>query len=265
MPGSEKAECRPEMVQAYADGELAVAEALEMERHLKTCADCTAAYRNQRALSAALGDPALYCKAPPTLRARVAATLAPGDQTAEIELPEPPARRTLRPRLWTSLALAASAAFLVVITSTISMRFSRTAAQEQVLHDVVQSHVRSLILNHLTDVPSSDRHTVKPWFNGKLDFSPPVKDLAADAFPRVGGRIDVIEDRPVAALIYRRRAHYINLFVWPSADAPGAAGATSRRGYNVIHWNQSGMAYWAVSDLNRAELEQFVDLARTNS
>jgi anti-sigma factor RsiW len=262
MPGSEKAECRPEMVQAYADGQLGVAETLELEHHLKTCANCAAAYRNHRALSAALADPALYYKAPPALRDRLGAALTSRGARTEVAPPPPPAPRRL---LWRSLALAALAAFVVIMTATLSIRLGRTAPSELLVRDVVQSHVRSLLLNHLTDVPSSDQHTVKPWFNGKLDFSPPVKDLAADGFVLVGGRIDVIEDRPVAALIYRRRAHYINLFVWPSADQPGALIVTARRGFNVIHWNEMGMACWAVSDLNRAELQQFADLLRTAS
>ncbi len=261
MPTSEKANCRPEMVQAYADGQLGTSEALEMERHLKACANCDAAYRSQRALSAAIANPALYYKAPPRLRQRLAATLEPDEQNPIIS-GAPHARR---PLIWRSLALAASAAFAIVITAAIATRFNQTAPQDQALHDVIQSHVRSLMVNHLADVPSSDQHTVKPWFNGKLDFSPPVRDLASDGFPLVGGRIDVIEDRSVAALIYRRHAHFINLFIWPSADALGAEVTTSRRGYNVIHWNQSGMTCWAVSDLNRGELQQFVHLLRTSS
>ena len=259
MPISEKANCRPEMVAAHADGQLATSEALEMERHLKTCANCDTAYRGQRALSAMVGDPALYYKAPASLRQRLAETLAPDESSSPIMSRVSRARR---PHIWRNLALAASAAFVIVITTTIATRFNQTAPQEMALHDVIQSHVRSLMVNHLADVPSTDQHTVKPWFNGKLDFSPPVKDLASDGFPLVGGRIDVIEDRSVAALIYRRHAHFINLFIWPSADAPGPEVTTSRRGYNVIHWNQAGMTYWAVSDLNRGELEQFVEMLK---
>ena len=258
MPINEKANCRPEMVAAYADGELGAPQALEMEHHLETCPSCGAAYRRQRALSAAISDPALYYKAPAGLHDRLAASLGLDES--------PPARtssavRARRPLIWRNLAMAACAAFLVVITATVATQFN-AAPQDQVLHDVIQSHVRSLMLNHLADVPSTDQHTVKPWFNGKLDFSPPVRDLAADGFPLVGGRIDVIEDRSVAALIYRRHAHYINLFIWPSAEATGAEVSKSRRGYNVIHWNQSGMTFWAVSDLNNGALEQFVDLLR---
>jgi anti-sigma factor RsiW len=265
MPMSEKASCRAEMVQAYADGQLGLAEALELERHLKTCDSCTAAYRNQRALSAAISDASLYHKTPAQLRDRLAAILADGAEL--IPLAETPARAPIqlrRPRLWRSLSLAASAAFLVVLTATVASRFNQVSPEEQTLHDVISNHVRSLMVNHLADVPSSDQHTVKPWFNGKLDFAPSVKDLASDGYPLIGGRMDVIDDRPVAALIYRRHAHYINLFVWPSGHDSGPEEMISRRGYNVIHWTQSGMAYWAVSDLNRGELEEFARLARSS-
>jgi anti-sigma factor RsiW len=262
MPISEKASCRPELVQAYADRQLDAAQALEVERHLTGCAECAAAYRNQRALSAAIGDPALYHHAPPALLDRLAESLTAAQEP--VAWPAPAARTHRRsPLLWRSLGLAASAAFLVVMTAAIATRFNQFSPEEQTLREVVAGHVRSLMVNHLADVASTDQHTVKPWFNGKLDFSPPVKDLASEGFPLIGGRMDVIDDRPVAALVYRRHAHYINLFIWPAARESSAEEMTSRRGYNVIHWTQSGMTYWAVSDLNRGELDEFARLARS--
>ena len=113
--------------------------------------------------------------------------------------------------------------------------------------------------NHLEDVPSTDQHTVKPWFNGKLNFSPPVQDVAKDGFPLVGWRLDYPENRPVAALVYQRRKHFIKLFIWPSTHDSGQRAVT-RQGYNLLHWIQSGMVFWAASDLNNPELQQFVKL-----
>jgi anti-sigma factor RsiW len=115
------------------------------------------------------------------------------------------------------------------------------------------------------DVPSSDQHTVKPWFNGKLDFSPPVENPADQGFPLIGGRLDYLRGRSVAALVYQRRKHYINLFIWPSNDAGEIAeGSMMRQGYNLIHWENSGMEYWVISDLNESELLQFTEIIRNH-
>jgi anti-sigma factor RsiW len=139
----------------------------------------------------------------------------------------------------------------------------QSRAGDLVADEIVSSHIRSMMLNHLVDVPSSDQHTVKPWFNGKLDFAPEVKDFADQGFPLVGGRLDYIDNRTVAALVYQRRKHSINLFIWSSPavnDQP--TQQFSRQGYNIVHWNESGASYWAVSDVNSTDLSEFAQLMR---
>jgi anti-sigma factor RsiW len=162
---------------------------------------------------------------------------------------------------WRWIIAATSLLSTVIVIWVVASIFARQSTGDVLAQEIVSSHVRSLMADHLTDVPSSDQHTVKPWFDGKLDFSPPVKDLSQQGFSLNGARLDYIGNRPVAALVYQRRKHPINLFVWPSTEAPAVSEkASERQGYNLIRWSNGGMTYWAVSDLNLAELQQFAQL-----
>jgi anti-sigma factor RsiW len=232
------------LVDAYSDDELDIAQAADMTAHLATCPAC----RQRVATSADVrrllrGVP--YYAAPERLRRAIATTLRPPRATIQ----------------W--LALAATLLLAVSLGTNSVVRIVRArqaaAATASLAQDVVAGHVRALMGAHLFDVRSTDQHTVKPWFLGKLDFSPPVEDLAPLGFPLAGGRVDQVAGRPVAALVYQRRLHTINVFIWPAADTAGTlTDARSLRGFQIRHWTHDAMAFWAVSDLNDIELDQFV-------
>jgi len=241
------------LIHGYVDGELDLVRSLEIEKHFDICEACSHTHTIQRNLKNTLRSVPLRFNAPASLRNRIQSTVGMHAET----ISQRPTPFWLQNWRWVGAgALVLLAAGLGWILGRIlpSPKVNRLVAQE-----VVLSHVRSLMANHLADVPSSDQHTVKPWFNGKLDFSPPVADLASEGFPLVGGRLDYLDDRPVAALVYQRRKHFINLFIWPSVDNSGEA-KDKRQGYNLIHWTLSGMTYWAVSDVNSNDLQQFVQL-----
>lgn len=169
----------------------------------------------------------------------------------------PPVDRRWR---WPAWGLAAAGFACGVLASMLALQLLPPADGNRALEqELASSHVRALMVAHLTDVASSDQHTVKPWFQGKLDYSPPVKDLANDGYPLIGGRLDYVAGRPVAALIYRRHGHLINLFVWP-ADGQTAPTLHSHQGYQLAHWRNAGMQFWAVSDLNGEELQTLARL-----
>jgi anti-sigma factor RsiW len=240
------------MLNPYSDGELDLVRQVEIEKHLSECAECAKQEENLRSLRAVLSSPSLYYRAPTALHARV-------------ELPTSTVRFARRQSWARQVAIAAGVLLLFGTGTAIGVLWSRTgaSADERLADLVVASHVRSLQVEHLKDVASSDQHTVKPWFLGKLDFSPQVLDLTPQRFTLSGGRLDYLTDRPVAALVYQRRSHVINLFMWPAAnDEEKAVRALSRQGFHIRHWQRSGMTYWAISDLNDQELDELVQLLK---
>jgi anti-sigma factor RsiW len=244
------------LLNAYSDGELDLVRHLQAEHHLAECTACAEHEQVLRVLRDAIASAAPYHRAPDNLRARLRADVVPPS-------PAPSARRPwLVPYAAVGLGVAAAA---LLMAGLVVMR-PPAAADDRVTDRLLASHVRSLQADHLTDVASSNRHTVKPWFRGKVDFSPQVPDLAADGFPLTGGRLDYVTDRPAAALVYSRRQHVINLFTWPEAgDDLWPARSSSRQGFHVRAWRLGGMAYRAISDLNAEELDEFVRLIRQDT
>jgi anti-sigma factor RsiW len=241
-------QARP-LIEPYADGELDAAAILELEKHIHDCPACALAWRNAQGLKKALKQDALFFTAPKELRRRVKAGLHSQFETKSF----------WNFGNWNWLTAATTGVATACLALLLTMTLTRPSAQQQFTQEIVSSHIRSLMANHVLDVVSTDQHTVKPWFNGKLDFSPPVKDLKAQEFPLIGGRLDYIGGRSVAALIFHRNKHVINLFIWPTNDKDSKpASLKPIQGYNVIHWTNAEMTFWAVSDLNEKELLEFV-------
>ena len=233
----------------FLDDELDPVVSRELARHMESCPSCAAAFARQRQLSETLRRDLEYHRAPDLLRARIER-----DMRAAVRRDDRPlSRATARPWGWVG---AAAAVMAVAAAGWLAVSVPMMAARDAVTREAVASHVRSLMASHLTDVASTDQHTVKPWFAGKLDFSPPVTDFAAAGYSLVGGRLDYLEGRSVAALVYQHRKHVINVFVWPD-PREGAIRAATRQGYNVILEKHARMAYCLVSDLNPSELAAF--------
>lgn len=247
-----------EMLGAHLDGELDAVNDRDLQLHLRECADCLSAASNAESLRNIVRQAAPYHRAPAGLESRIRASLRgqPSRQAQQAPAPEPSPRRVSWFWQWTTAA--ATVAAVVVAVWIGSALTARRAAGEFLAEEIVSAHVRSLQGAHLTDVQSSDQHTVKPWFDGKVDFAPPVRDLAADGFPLLGGRLDYVAGHPAAALVFQHNKHFINVFVWPAAaGAAPPADVLGRRGYNLVSWRQGDLTFCAVSDLNRAELESF--------
>jgi anti-sigma factor RsiW len=244
-------------IDAYIDNELDVGATILVKQHLRDCVQCQQILEARKAVGALLDNPQVRFEVPDSLLGKVQSVLP---------APQPEAKQRSGGRLvlpWYAVPLAMAATIgvmlgLVFLNQGGMFDHSRgnTLAQE-----VISSHVRSLLGTHLLDVHSTDQHTVKPWFNGKLKFSPPVRDFADHGFRLTGGRLDYFNGREVAALIYQRNQHVINLFIWPSESSRNAAGESfTKNGYNVSHWDRDGFEFWAVSDVNAGDLRTFAGL-----
>jgi anti-sigma factor RsiW len=240
------------LMDGYLDRELELTSQLAVEEHLANCPACLAISQRQQALSTALRAETGYHRARPSLIADIHSSLD------KIDVAYGTKRRQV-PR-W--LSLAASVVFAVLLGSGITYWLAGPSPDELLIQEVIASHVRAqMVAGRTTDVSSSDSHTVKPWFNGKLDFAPPVLDLTTQGFPLVGGRLDYLTNRPVAALVYRHRQHLIHLFVWPALDRPNLTARTlTRQGYQLVYWSDAAMHYWVISDLNSDALKTFSEL-----
>lgn len=259
MTGKACAEMRL-LIQADVDGELTPAEAARVGAHVETCPGCAAAQARLLDLSARLRRELPYHATSEDLRtavrARIAAVATPEARRAgeRVVRTVPWWKRLPRPRLTGGATFGAGFALAACVVLALVLPGSGGLPDA-----VVAGHIRALQPGHLMDVASTDQHTVKPWFDGRLDYAPPVKDLKAEGFPLAGGRLDYLAGRPVAALVYGRRQHFIDLFVWPdSGRVDREPAGDSRNGYNVVRWTRDGMAFWAVSDLNAQELADFV-------
>ncbi|KJC54430.1 membrane protein [Bradyrhizobium sp. LTSP849] len=234
------------LLHALLDNELDAGHAREVEAHIASCPACAAELAAQREMQRVLADTKLRYTAPAGLRSRIEASL-PQPQR------QPSRRSVLRGFAMGSAvsALAASGVVAVVL---------RQDDQQRILSEVVSAHLRSLQAGHLIDVVSTDQHTVKPWFNGKLDVAPPVIDLTAQGFTLVGGRLDYIDARAIGAVVYKRRQHVVNLFVSQTSSTEHRPPKTqTMQGFNCRRWGERGLNFWAVSDIGNDELTEFVD------
>jgi len=230
---------------AYLDGELDGAASAEFNQHLRSCAICAAALREEEKLRRAIEESRLYSRAPAGLRLRI-----------EESLPGPRAQRKIGYGLWRWLAVTAAILIAVVLTWRQLGLTEKRSQSEVAVAAAVDAHLRSLEPGHLVDVESTDQHTVKPWFDGKLDFAPPVDDFAANGFPLKGGRLDVIGGRTVAALVYGRRKHLISVFVEKSTPNAPSKGSGEAQGYHWTTWEKDGFNFCAVSDVSGPDLDQ---------
>lgn len=260
------------LLQGLLDGELDAANTLSLEAHLRACPGCAQTLERLHSLRARLRTPGVRFTAPAQLPGRIQTAIAAARTEAAAASAVRPLDEHLPtadgsvsgnrvwpapPRLPRKAAWWAWGSSVTALAASLVIALLIYLPPRALTDELVAAHIRSLLATHLTDVATSDRHTVKPWFAGKVDFSPAVIELADEGFPLVGGRLDYLHDRVVAALVYKRRQHIINVFVWPASGAALPRSAELQRdGYNVVGWHANGLQFWAVSDLNPSELQQ---------
>jgi anti-sigma factor RsiW len=254
-------ECH-DYIDAYIDNELDIASTILVKQHMRDCFGCQVLLESRKAVGASLDNPRVRFEVPDSLLGRIQSAL----RASRSEMKQQSRNRFVIP--WFSIPLAMAATIAVMLGLALLNQggvFDRSQDNSLAL-DVISSHLRSLLATHLFDVPSTDQHTVKPWFDGRLKFSPPVHDFAELGFRLTGGRLDYLNRREVAALVYQRRLHIINLFIWPSESGRNrAAQSFTKDGYNVLHWYREGFEFWAVSDVNAEDLRTFADLEMQQS
>lgn len=234
------------LLNPYLDGELDLVTAVRVEEHIEGCDGCGQEYRDLQQLRHRIAEADLEFAPKPAFARRIMAARRRAGTSFE--------------PWWKRRGILTAIAASVLVLVLVPARLLRTAADDN--REVVDNHLRSLMASHLVDVPSSDHHTVKPWFQGRLSFSPDVPDLSGEGFVLTGGRLEMVRRTPAASIIYKRRDHVINLFVAPSSDADSPPRAQKTSGYNLVAWVKGGLSYWAVSDLNAGELMRFAQLAR---
>jgi anti-sigma factor RsiW len=254
-------ECH-DYIDAYIDNELDITSTILVKQHLRDCRDCQQLLESRKVVGALLGNPQVRFEVPDSLLGRIQSALpVPGSDVKRRS-----GSRFVIPWFTIPLALAATIAVMLGLAFLNPGGVFDRSQGNALAQEVISSHVRSLLATHLFDVPSTDQHTVKPWFDGKLKFSPPVRDFAEHGFRLTGGRLDYLNGREVAALVYQRRLHIINLFIWPSASGrTTAAESFEKDGYNVLHWERDGFAFWAVSDVSAGDLTAFAGLEMQQS
>lgn len=240
---------------AYFDGELDAMGAAEFERHLESCPDCETRLAVEEKLRSALAGAQLYARAPENLRKHLLISLPKAAVPPPLKDPKPSAAES-----WRWLAIAASVILALLLGTQYMEKLNRHLQQQAMAAVIVDAHLRSLQPGHLEDVISTDQHTVKPWFDGKIDFAPPVRDFANDGFPLVGGRLDVLEGRSAAALVYGRRKHIVNVFVTKTQPGDASDRSGELQGYHWVAWQQNGFTFTAVSDTAYADLDQLKQL-----